>query len=100
MIDQTQYYTACIIDMGKVTAHPAMVKKLDGRALDNGFCKQKNSHVGSAPGPVDCKEPQARDRQLIQMAVRISHHLVGLLGRGVEADRMVGFVDDRKRHLG
>ena len=34
------------------------------------------------------------------MAIGIRHQLVGLLGRGVEADGMVGLVIDRKRHLG
>ena len=34
------------------------------------------------------------------MAIGIGHQLVGLLGRGIETDRMIGAVIDRKRHLG
>jgi hypothetical protein len=40
VIDQTQYYTARIGDMGEIATHPvAMVKKLDRRALDDGLGK-------------------------------------------------------------
>jgi hypothetical protein len=48
VIDQTQYYTAGIIDMGEIPAHPAMVKKLDRPALDNGLGEQENRHVAPA----------------------------------------------------
>ena len=55
---------------------------------------------GPAPGPVDGEEAQARDRQAVEMAVGVGHQLVGLLGRRVEAERMVDIVVDRERHLG
>jgi len=51
VIDQTQYYTAGIVDMGEIPVHPAMVKKLDRPALDNGLGEQENRHVGPAPRP-------------------------------------------------
>src|SRR3981081_329792 len=40
-IDQSQYYTGYVIDMGEVAAHLAMVKELDRRTRDNRPGEQK-----------------------------------------------------------
>ena len=73
------------------------VNRLTGQDVTS---KQKQRHVGSAPRPVYGKEPQAGGRQPVQMAVGVGHQLIGFLGRGVQADRMIHIVMHRKRHLG
>src|SRR5246127_4740917 len=83
-IDKARYYTANVVDIGEVATHLAMVKKLDRPAFDDRLGKQKNRHIGPSPWPVDGKESQAGDRKPVEVAVRMSHQLVGFFCRGVE----------------
>src|SRR6185295_5922636 len=98
VVDQAQYDRHRIVDIGEVAAHLAVVKELDRYTLEDGPGEQEISHVWPAPWPVDREKPQAGHRKAIDVAVRIRHQLVGSLGRGIEADRMFGAVDHRKRN--
>ena len=86
--------------MGKVSPHPAMVKEPDRRALHNRLGEDEYRHIGTAPRPVNGKETQTRHRKAVEMAIRMSNQLIGLLRGRVEAHRMVGLIVHRKRHLG
>ena len=97
LVDQLQYDTRHIVNMGKVAPHPAMVKEPDRRPFHDRFGKQENRHIGPSPRPIDGKEPQAGHRKPVEMAVGMRDQLIGLLCGGVEADRMIGFVVHRKR---
>src|SRR6266436_5262089 len=99
-IHKARYYTGDVIDIGEVAAHLAMVKKPDRFALHNRLGKQKNRHIGPSPWPVDSEEPQAGDRKPVEVTVGMRHQLVGLFGRGVETNGMIGLVIDRKWQLG
>src|SRR6266478_4911831 len=99
-IDEARYYTDNVIDIGEVAAHLAMVKKPNRLAFNDGLGKQKNCHIGPSPWPVDGEEPQAGDRKPVEVAVGMSYQFVGLFGRGVEANGMIGPVIDRKWQLG
>ena len=100
LVDQSQYDARHVVDIGKVAPHPAMVKEPDRGALNDRLGEQEDRHIGPSPRPVDGKEPQARYRKAVEMAVGMRDQLVGLLRGGVEADRMVGLVVHRKRQLG
>src|SRR6266481_5688404 len=95
-IHEARYYTGDVIDIGEVAAHLAMVKQPDWLAFNDRLGKQKNRHVGPSPWPVDREEPQAGDRKAVEVTVGMRHQLVGLLGRGVETNGMIGPVIDRK----
>lgn len=75
-----------------------MVVNLDGFALGNGLGKLLQCHVGPIPGAVHREEAQACCGQPIQVAIGMSHQLVGLLGRGVQAEWVVYVVVHRERH--
>jgi hypothetical protein len=51
VIGQTQYYTAGIVGMGEILAHPAMVKKLDCPTLDDRLCEQEIAMSSRPPDP-------------------------------------------------
>ena len=57
-------------------------------------------HVGPAPWAVDREETQPGARQPVEVGVGVGHQLVGLLGGGVERQRVVDVVVDRERHRG
>src|SRR5712672_3545648 len=99
-IDKARYYTGNVINIGKVAAHLAMVKELDRPAFNDRSGKQKYCHIGPSPWPVDSEEPQAGDRKPVEVAVGMSHQLVGPFGCGIEANGMIGVVIDRKWQLG
>src|SRR5690606_36141907 len=56
-------------------------------------------HVRSPPGPVDGEEAQAGAGNAEQVTVGVGHQLVGLLGGGVEGQRVVDVVVHRIGHL-
>src|SRR6266436_1837201 len=99
-IHKARYYTGNVIDIGEVAAHLAMVKKPDRLAFNDCLGKQKHRHVGPSPWPVDSEEPQPGDRKPVEVTVGMSHQLVGLFGRGIETNGMIGLVIDRKWQLG
>ena len=86
-----------VVDIGEVALHPAVVEDLDRLARQDGPREQHRRHVGPAPRAVDGEEAQAGRRQPVQVAVAVRHQLVGLLGRGVQAHRMIDALVLRKR---
>ena len=59
-----------------------------------------NSAMSGRPqGPYTVKKRKPRRRQAVQVAVRVGHQLVGLLGRRIQADRMVHVVVLGERHV-
>src|SRR5260370_24073703 len=89
-----------IIDEGKITRVLSEIEDIDRLTGDDLFCKQKERHVRPSPGTIDGEEAQARDRQFIQMGIRMSHQLVGLLAGGIEVQRMIDVVVDAVWHPG
>jgi hypothetical protein len=69
-----------------------------GSPGEDGLGEQEQRHVRPAPGAVDGEEAQAGGRQAVEVAVGVRHQLVGLLGGGVEADRVVDAVVLGERH--
>jgi hypothetical protein len=77
-----------------------VVEDVDRPAFEDGLGEQEQRHVRPAPRAIDREEAQAGGRQAVEMAVGVRHQLVGLLGRGVQADRVVDAVVLGERHLG
>ena len=78
-----------VVDVGEVTPHPALVEHPDRLTRQDRPGEQHRRHVRPAPGAVHREEAQARGRQAVEMAVGVGHQLVGLLGGGIQAHRMV-----------
>ena len=86
-----------VVDVGEVALHVAVVEHLDRLALGDGVGEEHRRHVGPSPRPVDREEAQARGVQAVEVAVDVRHQLVRLLGRGVQAHRVVDVVRSRTR---
>ena len=89
-----------VVDIGEVPDHVAVVEYLDGLAPADGRCEKHRAHVRPPPGAVNGEEPQACHADSVQFAVAVGHQFVGLLGGGVEADRIVHLVVFAVGHLG
>jgi hypothetical protein len=81
-----------VVHVGEVALHAAVVEDVDRPTFEDRPGEQEGRHVGSAPRAIDREEAQAGGRQAIEVAVGVRHQLVGLLGRGVEADRVIDVV--------
>ena len=78
-----------VVDVGEVAAHLAVIEQLDRSTGPDGFGEDEIRHVGAAPWAVDGEEAQTRRRQPVEVAVGVHHELIGPLGRGVEAHRVI-----------
>jgi hypothetical protein len=58
-----------VVDVGKVARHPTFVENLDRSPGEDSACEQVGGHVRPSPGTINGKEPQARRRQAIKVAV-------------------------------
>ena len=92
MIERSYYSFGNIIDEGEVATVVAVVENLDRFVVDNGIGKQKECHIGPAPGAVDGKKAKTGCRQIIEVTVGVRHELVGLFAGGVERERMIDIV--------
>ena len=81
-----------VVYIGEVAPHAAVVEDVDRTALEHRPRKQKQRHVGPPPRAIHGEKAQAGRRQAVQMAVRVRHQLVGLLGRRVHAHRVIDAV--------
>ena len=88
-----------VIDVGEIPLHVALVEHLDRLAGQDRASEQHRRHVRPTPGAIHGEEAQARGRQAVEMAVGVSHQLVGLLGGRIQAHRMVHRVLLREGHL-
>ena len=90
MVDDADYRFDDVVDVGEVAFHVAVVVQVDRVAVQDGAGEGEQRHVGPAPGAVHGEEAQAGGRDAEQVRVAVRHQLVGALGGGVQADRMVG----------
>ena len=81
-----------VVDVGEVALHAAAVEDLDRLTAQDRAGEQRGRHVRPPPRPVHGEEPQAGGGQIVEMAVHVGHELVGLLGGGVQADRVIDVV--------
>lgn len=74
-----------IIDVSEIPLHVPFIEDVDGPAFEDGFREQEQRHVGSPPGSVNRKETQAGGGKTIEMAVGMSHQLIGFFRGRVKA---------------
>ncbi len=87
-----------VVDIGKVTAHLAVIEDINRLAGKNSFGKQEQGHVRTAPGTVNGEKTQPGTRQVVQMGIGMRHQLIGFFAGRVKRHRMVDVVMDGKRH--
>lgn len=78
-----------VIDVGEVAGLGAVAVDGDGDALADVFDKAVDGHVGSTAGPVDGEVAEDAGVDTVEVVVGVGHHLGGLLGGGVGAERPV-----------
>ena len=81
-----------VVDVGEVPLHPTLVEHVDRPSLEDRPGEEKERHVGPSPGSVHREEAEARARETVQVSVAVGHQLVGLLRRGIQAQRVVHVV--------
>ena len=99
MLHDTDYSLHDVIDIGKVTFAVAVVEDLDGLAFTELVGEAEICHIGTAGGAIDREETETRGRDIVELRVSMGHELVALLGRGIEAHRIVHLVISRIRHF-
>ena len=63
-------------DIGKIPAHVAMVKNINGLVAGDGICKEHRSHIWSSPWTINGKKSKSSSADTIKMAICVRHHLV------------------------
>ena len=76
-----------------------MVVHVDGTTGEDTLGEEEQGHVGPSPGTIDREKTQSRGRDAEEMTVGMGHHLIRLLGDGIEAYGMIGRLMDGERHL-
>lgn len=99
MSHDTDHTLHDVIDVGKVAFAVAVVEDLDGLAFSEFVGEAEIRHVGTAGWAIDRKETQTCGRDIVEFRISMGHELVALLGRSVEAHRIVHLVIGRIRHL-
>ena len=74
-----------IVDIGEVPPVLAVVEHGNFFTRNDGFGELKQRHVWPAPGTINGKEAQPCGRQVVKMAVGMSHQFVAFLASGIEA---------------
>lgn len=99
MSHYTHYTFHDVIDIGKIAFAVSVVEDLDGLAFTEFVGEAEICHVGTAGRTIDRKETETCGRDIVELRIGMGHELVALLGRGIEAHRVVHLVISRIRHL-
>lgn len=99
MSHDTDHTLHDVIDVGKVAFAVAVVEDLDGLAFTEFVGKVEIRHVRAAGWAIDRKETQTCGRDIVELRIGMGHELIALLGRCIEAHRIVHLVICRIRHL-
>ena len=88
-----------VIDIGEVPLAVSIIEYLDLVTLDKLVRKSEIRHVRTSGGAIHREEAESRRRNIVQLAVCMSHQLVALLRRRIERNRVVYLVIRRIRNL-
>lgn len=88
-----------VIDIGEVAFAVAVVEDLDCLAFTEFVGEAEIRHVGAASWAIDREETETCGRDIVELRVSMGHELVALLGRGIDAHRIVHLVISRIRNL-
>ncbi len=84
--------------VGEVAGQIAVVVHVDRLSLQDSPGEFEHGHVDAAPRTVDGEEAQSGRGEMVKVSVAVRHQLVALLGRGVQADRLVYRIVRGERH--
>lgn len=99
MLHDTHNSLHDVIDIGEVAFAVAVVEDLDSLAFTKFVGEAEIRHVWTAGRTIDRKETETCGRDIVELRIGMGHELVALLGRGIEAHRIVHLVICRIRHL-
>ena len=78
-----------VVDVGEIAAHEPLVEHPDRLVGQDRPREQHWRHIRSAPWAIHSDEAQASGGQAVEVAVGVGHQLIGLLGGGIQAHRVV-----------
>ena len=87
-----------VINIGEISDHLTVVENIYRLTLQNRFRKEKQRHIRTAPGAIHSEKTEPCSRQPVQVAIGMSHQLIGFLASGIKAHRVVHTVSLTKRH--
>src|SRR5690606_12035884 len=90
LIEHPHHALHDVVYVREAAAVLAVVEDLDRLVSQDRPGEQEQRHVWPAPRAVDREEAQACRRYPVEMGVAVRHHLVRLLGGGVERQRVLG----------
>ncbi len=78
-----------VIDIGEVAAAFAVVVDLDSLAFQQFVRESEIGHVRTAGRTIDGEEAEARRRDIVKLGIAMCKELVALLGRRIQAHRII-----------
>ena len=78
-----------VIDIGEIPSAVAVVVDLDGLAFQQFVRESEIGHVWTPCRTVDGEEAEARGRNIVKLGIAMSEELVALLGRRIQAHRII-----------
>ena len=78
-----------VIDIGEIPSAVAVVVDLDGLAFQQFVRESEIGHVRTPCRTVDGEEAEARGRDIVKLGIAMGEKLVALLGRRIQAHRIV-----------
>ena len=78
-----------VIDIGEIASAVAVVVDLDGLAFQQLVREPEIGHVRAARRAVDGEEAEARGRDIVKLGIAVGEEFVALLGRRIQAHRII-----------
>ena len=78
-----------VIDIGEIAAAVAVVVDLDGLAFQQFVRESEIGHVRTPGRAVDGEEAEARGRDIVKLGIAVGEEFVALLGRRIQAHRII-----------
>ena len=88
-----------VIDVSEIALAVAVVEYPDGFAFHQFIGEAEVCHIGSASRAIHREKAQAGTRNVIELAVGMSHQFIALLGSRIEADGIIHLVIGGVRHF-
>ena len=85
----TDYAFHDVIDIGEIAAAVAVIVDLDGLAFQQLVRESEIGHVRAPGRAVNGKETEARSRDIVQLGIAVGEEFVALLGRRIQANRII-----------
>ncbi len=78
-----------VVDIGEIPSAVTVVVDLDGLAFQQFVREAEIGHVRTPGRSIDGEEAEARGRDIVKLGIAMSEELVALLGRRIQAHRII-----------